>query len=171
MKGKRRRKPQKAAFSAKKIIVPAVLFGVILVSGFYFFHTVYAAGEQRAAPVLMAIDPNIGVKTYVTEFFTDNDAEEMLPIIKCESNFKHYGEDGEVLKNFAGSNAIGVAQIMSSVHPDPKILKRYNRRNNTDLTEADFDLTTLEGNLGYALVLYTIRGVRDWECAKKVRFW
>lgn len=31
----------------------------------------------------------------------------------------------------------------------------------------DFDITTVKGNVGYALVLYTVHGVRDWECSKK----
>ncbi len=56
---------------------------------------------------------------------------------------------------------------MSSVHPDEKIIYRYNKRNDTDFTIDDFDITTLEGNLGYALVLYSVNGTRDWECAHK----
>ena len=39
-----------------------------------------------------------------------------------------------------------------------------------DLTVEDFDINTLNGNMGYALVLYKVRGVKDWECSKKFRF-
>lgn len=116
------------------------------------------------------IDPNFSIKTRTLQFLEDNDAAELIPIIKCESRFRQYEKDGSVLKNREGSSAIGVAQILSSVHPDPKILYRYNKRNNTDLTATDFDLTTFEGNIGYALVLYKIRGVQDWKCSKKFRF-
>jgi len=118
----------------------------------------------------MEINPNIGVRAQVEDFFTANSAPEMIPIIKCESHFRHYNKDGTVLTNRAGSSATGVAQILASVHPDPKVLSLYNKRFNTNLTAEDFDITTIEGNLGYALMLYELRGTRDWECAKKFRF-
>ena len=121
------------------------------------------------APVEVEVDPNLGIKSYVVEFFTDNDAKEMLPIIACESEFKHFNTDGSVLRNREGSSAVGVAQILTSKHPDPKALQKYNRLHNTTLTPDDFDVRTLQGNLGYALLLYEIRGTRDWECAKKIR--
>lgn len=120
--------------------------------------------------VIDNIDPNFYIKTKVTQFFEDNDAAEMIPIIKCESHFRHYDKDGELLRNREGSSAVGVAQIMSSVHPDPKIIKKYNEKFDMDLTVDSFDITTFAGNIGYALVLYKVRGVRDWECSKKFRF-
>lgn len=108
---------------------------------------------------------NDGVRDFVTQYFTEYDAAEMIPIIECESHFKHFEEDGSVLKNRQGSSAIGVAQIMSSLHPDPQVLKRYNSRNLTSFGVEDFDITTLTGNLSYALVLYKTRGTSDWECS------
>lgn len=116
-------------------------------------------------PVEELFTTNEGVQEYIIDFLTFHEAEALIPIIACESEFKHFDDDGSVLRNRAGSNAIGVAQIMSSVHPDPQVLKRYNRRNRTNFSEEHFDLTTLTGNIRYALVLYEIRGTRDWECA------
>tara|TARA_B100001989_G_C24536339_1_gene464633 strand:- start:359 stop:862 length:504 start_codon:yes stop_codon:yes gene_type:complete len=110
---------------------------------------------------------NDGVQEHVVSFLTHHGAAELIPIIGCESGFRHFGSDGSVLKNQQGSSAIGVAQIMSSLHPDPQILKRYNRRNRTRFSVEDFDINTFVGNIRYALVLYEIRGVRDWECAKQ----
>lgn len=109
---------------------------------------------------------NDGLQQFVTDFFTKYDAEEMIPIIACESRFRHFDDDGSVLKNTQGSSATGIAQIMASVHPDPQVIKRYNRRNHTSFKVEDFDISTLTGNLWYALVLYETRGVRDWECSK-----
>jgi hypothetical protein len=120
--------------------------------------------------VLAKEDPNFHVATIATQFFEDNDAAEMIPVIECESRFRHYDADGNVLQNQEGSSAIGVAQILSSKHPDPKIVSRYNKKFDMDMTIDDFDLTSLEGNLGYALVLYKVRGTRDWECGKKFAF-
>ena len=129
--------------------------------------TIAAYTESANIPTPITLDPNLGIKPYVEEFFTQNDAAEMLAIINCESGFKQFDTDGAVLKNQEGSSAVGIAQIIASKHPDPKVLDRYNKRNNTNLTVHDFDITTLMGNVGYALVLYKVRGTKDWECAKK----
>lgn len=147
------------------LVVTAVFAGGSF--GVYHLRSVQA---ENQTPIHMEIDPNVGLEQVVEEFFTDNGAPEMIPIIKCESNFKHYNQDGSVLKNKAGSSATGIAQILSSAHPDPKIVYRYNKRHETGLSPEDIDITTLEGNLGYALMLYEINGTRDWECAKKFRW-
>lgn len=156
----------------KRFVVVRTLLGLLAFSGgisFGVYHFVYA-DTATVAPVAIEIDPNIGLEQLVEDFFTDNNAPEMIPIIRCESNFKHYEDDGNVLKNRQGSSAIGIAQVMASLHPDPKIVYRYNERHKTDLRVEDIDITTVEGNLGYALMLYEINGTRDWECAKKFRF-
>lgn len=132
------------------------------------YHFVWASNDDLA--VIMELDPNIGLEQRVEEFFMANNAPEMIPIIRCESQFRHYNNAGEVLTNTQGSSATGIAQILSSTHPDPKVVKVYNRRFNTALSVDDFDITTIEGNLGYALMLYKVRGIRDWECAKKFSF-
>lgn len=109
-------------------------------------------------------DLNEHIEFEVYDFFIENDTREMIPVIACESAFRHFEADGSVLKNSEGSSAIGVAQILSSVHPDPRVVMSYNRRFNTDLSAADFDLTKLQDNLAYALVLYRVRGTKAWEC-------
>ena len=142
-------------------------FFVIAIAGITgYYQLLYAAEKPQPEPVTIELEPNIGVRPIVEEFLAANDAERLLSIIECESNFKHFSPDGSVLQNRAGSSAIGVAQILSSMHPDPKLIKRYNRKMNTNLKIEDLDITTLKGNLGYALILYELRGVRDWECSK-----
>lgn len=166
---KSKRPSRSALYKLERQIGVVFSFFILLITAglIGFGHYVKASAP---APIINTdnVDPNWQVRTLTKQFFADNGAPEMLPIIRCESNFKQFETDGTVLKNRAGSSAIGVAQIMSSLHPDPKIIYRYNKRFNTDFQKEDFDITTLEGNLGYALILYKIRGVRDWECAKKV---
>ncbi|MFT5037020.1 MAG: hypothetical protein ACI9VM_000592 [Candidatus Azotimanducaceae bacterium] len=141
---------------------------LISISGFGIYHLVIA--QTNEDPIIMDIDPNIGLEAMVVDFFTTNNAPEMIPIIKCESEFKHYKADGTILQNREGSSAIGIAQILSSAHPDPKVLSLFNKRHNADVQASDIDITTVEGNLGYALMLYELRGTRDWACSKKFRF-
>ena len=170
----KKRARQKALLKRKKrSLLPVFLVSGIfaLFGSFGAFQFVIAKSSDQTSPVIITnVKPNFGIKNKVINFFEANDAAEMIPIIKCESRFRHYNKKGEPLMNFSGSSAVGVAQIMASVHPDPKILNRYNKRNNTDLAVEDFDVTTFEGNIGYALVLYKMNGTRDWECAKKFRF-
>lgn len=153
---------------------PKLFVGLFFVCAFIVMgagHYVLATSQKIPATIVLAKpDPNFHVETIVRQFFEDNDAAEMIPIIKCESHFKHYDENGDVLMNTSGSSATGVAQIIASKHPDPKIIKRYNKKFDMDLTPGDLDITTLEGNLGYALVLYKVNGVRDWECSRPFRF-
>ncbi len=132
-------------------------------------HSIAARQAREAARQATEYLSNDGLEQFVTEYFTKYDAAPMIPIIECESNFMHFSEDGSVLKNRQGSSATGIAQIMASVHPDPQVLKRYNRRNYTNYQVEDFDITTLTGNVWYALILYKTNGTRDWECSKYVR--
>lgn len=167
-KNSKKKKPKLAvSFNLTYVIGGVVL--IFLLGGFSTFH--YVRANNISTPITITdIDPNFGVKNRVVEFLTANDAEELIPIIKCESRFRHFEKDGTPLKNRAGSSAIGVAQILSSAHPDPKIIYRYNKRFNMEMSIEDFDVNTFEGNIGYALVLYKVRGTRDWECAKKFKF-
>lgn len=169
----RKTRKKRASKTQSKKSTSSLLAGVFLVcalctTGFGVYHLVLAAPPEEK--VVLEVDPNVGLEAQVVELFTANGAEEMIPIIKCESQFKHFNTDGTVLKNKAGSSATGIAQILASAHPDPKVLEVFNKRHNSDLTIDDFDITTVEGNLGYALALYQVRGVRDWECSKKFRF-
>jgi hypothetical protein len=163
--------------SKHKKIKPQIIIKVAVICLICVFSTLgglgayhYVKADQETEPIYLELDPNLSLKQQVEEFFVANNATEMIDIIECESQFKHYEVDGSVLKNKAGSSATGIAQILASVHPDPKIIKRYNLVNETDLKISDFNIKTLEGNLGYALMLYQVNGVKDWECSKNFKF-
>ncbi len=164
---RRKRKNQKARehFYRKPIMIFAlILLFVFTGVGVTYFGTAYLYSTVN--PVID--DPNFYIKTLTTHFFEDNDAEMMIPIILCESHFRHYDKDGNVLVNMEGSSAVGIAQILTSVHPDPKILKRYNSMSGTNLSPEDLDVTTFSDNLRYALILFKVNGTKDWACSKKV---
>lgn len=80
-------------------------------------------------------------------------ARVLISIARCESRFRHYDENGNVLRNEQGSSATGVMQIMSSVHKGPA-------------SELGYDINTLDGNLGYALHLYRTQGTSPWNASK-----
>lgn len=77
----------------------------------------------------------------------------LIKIARCESGFQQYEPDGSLNYNDEGSSAVGIMQIMSSVHKE-------------DAMRLDYDITTTEGNLGYALHLYRTQGTTPWNPSK-----
>ena len=90
------------------------------------------------------------VEAYVRDYYATTPI--LAEIAKCESHFRHLGSDGMVIKN-PKSSAIGVMQIMSSIH-DPVA------------DELGIDITSLKGNLDYAKYLYETQGTKPWNSSK-----
>jgi hypothetical protein len=91
------------------------------------------------------------VEQYVRDYFVDEPV--MAEIASCESHFKQFGADGQVVKN-PKSSAVGIFQIMSSIHStfaDEKL---------------GLDIYTIQGNLAYAKYLYSKDGTAPWNASK-----
>lgn len=91
------------------------------------------------------------VEQYVDTQFADTPV--MIKIASCESHFRQFDKDGTVLQN-PNSTAVGVFQIMSSIHKD---LADQN---------LGLDIYTLEGNVAYAKALYADKGTQPWNASK-----
>lgn len=91
------------------------------------------------------------IEVAVREHFKD--VPVMIEIARCESTFRQFDKEGKPLKN-PGSTATGVMQLMASYHREPA-------RN------LGYDIDTLEGNIGYALVLYEQSGTVPWLASAK----
>jgi hypothetical protein len=91
------------------------------------------------------------VESYVRQYFAD--IPQLIAVAECESQFRQFDKDGKVLKN-PGSTAIGAMQIMASLHQEPA-------------KKLGLDVTTVEGNLGYARHLYERQGTKPWNASKK----
>jgi hypothetical protein len=87
----------------------------------------------------------------VREFFKDTPV--MIEIARCESNFRQFTDAGNVLRGGSASGMVGVFQFFESIHDVPA-------------KALGFDLTTLEGNLGYAKHLHKEQGTTPWEQAR-----
>ncbi len=91
-------------------------------------------------PPLAAPMPQVQtVEQYVRVYFADEPI--LAEIASCESQFRQFDKDGNVLKNSSGSSAIGLMQIMTSVHSDTA-------------DKLGLDPTTIQGNPAYAQYLY-----------------
>ncbi len=87
----------------------------------------------------------------VREFFKDTPV--MIEIARCESNFRQFTDSGSVLRGGLGGGMIGVFQFFESIHTTPA-------------KAVGFDISTLEGNLGYAQHLYKMQGTTPWNSAR-----
>ena len=101
--------------------------------------------------VVSVMPQSQSVQQYIDGYFADEPI--MAAIASCESHFEQFGPDGQVLKN-GHSSAVGVFQIMSSVHAsfaDEKL---------------GLDIDSLQGNAAYAQYLYQKEGTKPWDASK-----
>lgn len=87
------------------------------------------------------------VEKAVRDAFTD--APVMAEIARCESKFRQYTDSGNPFRGGAGGTMIGVFQFNEPIH-------------SAYATTLGFDLTTLEGNIGYAKYVYAQSGTDPW---------
>lgn len=90
-------------------------------------------------------------ETKVREYFKDTPV--MIEIARCESAFRQYTDGGNVLRGGASGGMVGIFQFFESIHAVPA-------------KNLGFDITTLDGNLGYAKHVYTSEGTVPWNPAK-----
>lgn len=93
----------------------------------------------------------LNVEAYVKEYFKDIPI--MAKIARCESGYRQWDKNGDVLRGVQNSLDKGVMQINEKYHLAAS--KRLG-----------YDLSTLEGNLAYARHLYTQEGTRPWFWSK-----
>jgi hypothetical protein len=92
-------------------------------------------------------NPNAVVEDVVRFYFAD--VPIMIDIARCESGFRQFNSDGSVLFDRSGTY-VGIYQIAYALHT-PKA------------SSMALDLTTLDGNLGYARHLYNSSGTNPWK--------
>jgi hypothetical protein len=85
------------------------------------------------------------------------DMPDMIPIAKCESNFRQFLSDGSVLRGGPSKQYLGIFQIDERIHtPAAKSMA--------------YDLHAIEGNIAYARYLYSKSGVNPWKnCAQSTQ--
>lgn len=105
--------------------------------------------KNQVAYVSTKADPAVEMRVYA--YFAD--IPEMIYVAQCESTFRHYGADGNVLRGNVVSADVGVMQINEYYHLDRS-------------RSLGYDVHTLEGNLGYARFLYEEQGLQPWSASK-----
>ncbi len=88
------------------------------------------------------------VETKVREYFKNTPI--LAEIAKCESQFRHIGDSGNIIRGKVNPGDIGVMQINEDYHSD-------------EAQKLGLDLTTLQGNMAYAKHLYEKEGTAPWQ--------
>lgn len=92
-------------------------------------------------------EKSLTAEEYVKKYFSDIPI--MIEIARCESRFRQYDKNGEVLRGEKNSLDRGVMQINEYYH-------------NENSEKLGYDILTIEGNTSYARRLFEKYGVRPW---------
>lgn len=93
------------------------------------------------------VHTNVGIEDKVKAAFPD--APVMVNVAQCESLFRQFTDTGSVFYGGLNKNMVGIFQLYSSVH-------------RTIALSLGFDITTVDGNIGYARHLYDTQGTDPW---------
>lgn len=96
------------------------------------------------APKAKILSTEAQVKAYFA------DAPIMAEIAFCESRFRQYDANGNVLRGVVNSQDVGVMQINEKYHL-------------ATAQKLGLNVHTLEGNMAYAKYLYDTQGTRPWN--------
>lgn len=88
------------------------------------------------------------VEASVRAYFKDTPI--LAEIARCESEFKHIGRSGNIIRGRVNKGDLGVMQINKYYHAE-------------DAEKVGLDLMTLQGNMAFAKRLYDRYGTSPWQ--------
>lgn len=130
----------------------------------FLLSSMYGAGHSNTEVIASnTVSPDTDEKARVEEMIDIKKVEEylrenysdtplLIEIARCESGFAHYGKDGEIIRGRVDKNDVGVMQINERYH-----LERAEK--------LGFDIHTIDGNIGYAKLLYNDQGAAPWSAS------
>jgi len=92
------------------------------------------------------------IEEYVKAYYKDNPI--LAEVARCESTFRHFEKNGDILRGTVNQKDIGVMQINEHFH-------------GATAEKLGLDLYSLDGNLAYAAYLYNKEGMRPWKASSK----
>ena len=100
--------------------------------------------------VTTSIPTNKELEDKVKSYFKDDPI--LAEIARCESSFRQYDENGDVLRGKVNKSDLGLMQINEYYH-------------GISAEKLGFDLETPEGNMAYAKYLYGREGGQPWKAS------
>ena len=130
------------------LLMFGTFYGTVPLAGATDARAKIAAPAQETAPM----NQPLTLEEYVRFYYYDMPI--LAEIARCESRFRHTGDDGRVIRGEASEEDVGVMQINEFYHEE--------RAENLGL-----NLHTLQGNLAYAKWLYGKEGEAPWFASSK----
>ncbi|MBI2482339.1 MAG: hypothetical protein HYV76_02145 [Candidatus Vogelbacteria bacterium] len=81
------------------------------------------------------------------------DSAPLLAIARCESQYRQYDQNGDVLRGKHNARDVGIFQINERFHLEQS-------------QKLGFDIYTAEGNIRYAIWLSEKEGIGHWSASK-----
>jgi hypothetical protein len=107
--------------------------------------------EQASTTEARFLDSK-AVESYVSKQYADEPV--LVDIARCESTFRQFGPDGNVIRGKVNKGDVGVMQINEKYHADEAAKLGYN-------------IYTAEGNVAFAKYLYNKFGSDPWSSSSK----
>ncbi len=99
-----------------------------------------------------AIISSKDVEKYVREQYVDDPI--LVDIARCESTFRQYDSNGEIIRGKVNNADVGVMQINEKYHGEKA-------------DELGLNIYTVEGNVAFAKYLYNKYGAEPWKSSSK----
>jgi len=114
--------------------------------------TTVATTSVPAITIVTPTRPLVSIESYVREYYKDEPI--LAEIARCESTFRQYDSNGDILKGKVNSDDVGVMQI--------------NRFYHGDKAEAlGYDIYSIDGNLAFGRWLYGKYGASPWSASSQ----
>lgn len=132
----------------------------------FLVSSLYGAGQPSAAAQAIAIPQtrqattseatstltdNGDIRSYVRTAYADEPI--LVDIARCESAYRQYDSDGNVLRGRANHEDVGVMQINEKYHAN-------------QAKKLGYDIYTVEGNVAFAKYLYAKYGTLPWSSSE-----
>ncbi len=109
-----------------------------------------ASSTDIKSSVTISSDRNVVIE-YLQKNFADTPI--LVEIAKCESEFRQFNKNGDLLRGRVDNADVGVMQINERYHLE-------------DSKKLGFNIHTIEGNVAYAKYLYEKSGSKPWSASQ-----
>ncbi len=114
--------------------------------------TLSVADTSYSTTTKRAIISSKDVERYVRDQYIDDPI--LVDIARCESTFRQYDSNGEIIRGKVNNADVGVMQINEKYHGEKA-------------DELGLNIYTVEGNVAFAKYLYYKYGAEPWKSSSK----
>lgn len=112
--------------------------------------TLMANSTNSKTPIVVSADRE-SMEKYLKEHFADTPI--LVDIARCESEFRQFDKNGNLIRGRVDNADVGVMQINERYHLETAV-------------KLGIDIHTVDGNMQYARYLYSKFGSKPWDASK-----